>query len=58
MNVINIECLLITHMENVEKLLNDLLEVENSTVQISNCPYGYGKIKSPLCFGQDMTCTL
>jgi len=41
-----------------EKLLNDKLEVENGSVQISKCPNGIGKIKSPLCCGQDMTCTL
>ena len=41
-----------------EKLLNDTLEVENGSVQISKCPNGHGKIKSPLCCEQDMTCTL
>ena len=40
------------------KLLNDKLEVENGSVQISKCADGHGKIKLPLCFGQDMTCTL
>ncbi len=41
-----------------EKLLNDMLEVENGSVQISKCPNGHGKIKSPLFWRQDMTCTL
>ena len=41
-----------------KKLLNDNLEIENGSVQISKCPNGHGKIKSPLCCGQDMTCTL
>ncbi len=41
-----------------EKLLNDTMEVENGSVQISKCPDRPGKIKSPLCCGQDMTCTL
>jgi hypothetical protein len=27
-------------------------------VQISQCPNGHGKIKSPLCCGQDMTCSV
>ncbi len=27
-------------------------------VQISQCPNGHGKIKSPLCCGQDMTCAV
>ena len=25
-------------------------------VQISKCPNGHGKIKSPLCCGEDMSC--
>ena len=41
-----------------EKLLNDLLGIENVSVQISKCPKGHGKIKKPLCCGQDLTCTL
>ena len=31
------------------KLSNDTLEIENGLVQISKCPNGHGKIKSPLC---------
>jgi len=27
-------------------------------VQISKCPVGHGKIKSPMCCGADMACTL
>ena len=42
-----------------EFLLSDTLELDNgSNVQISKCPNGHGKIKSPLCCGQDMTCTI
>ena len=42
-----------------ETLINDTLELENgSNVQISKCPNGHGKIKSPLCCGQDMSCTI
>ena len=41
-----------------EKLLNDTLEIENGSVQISKCPNRLEKIKSPLCCGQDITCTL
>jgi hypothetical protein len=38
-------------------LVNDTLKLEDGTeVQISKCPNGHGKIKSPLCCGQDMTC--
>ncbi|MBN1408371.1 MAG: hypothetical protein JW956_11310 [Calditrichaceae bacterium] len=40
-------------------LVNDTLKLDNgSEVQISKCPNGHGKIKSPLCCGQDMTCTI
>ena len=30
---------------------------DGGQVQISRCPNEHGKIKSPLCCGQDMTCT-
>ena len=40
-------------------LENDMLNIDNGTqVQISKCPNEHGKIKSPLCCGQDMTCTV
>lgn len=40
-------------------LENDTLtKPDGSTVQISKCPEGHGKIKSPLCCGQDMTCAV
>jgi len=39
-------------------LINDSLALPNGNqVQVSKCPNGHGKIKSPLCCGQDMTCT-
>ena len=42
-----------------ETLVNDHLELYNrSNVQISKCPNGHGKIKSPLCCGQDMSCAV
>ena len=42
-----------------ETLINDTLELDNgSNVQISKCPNDHGKIKSPLCCGQDMWCTV
>ena len=34
-----------------EKLLNNTLEVENGSVQISKCPNGHERTKSPLCCG-------
>jgi len=40
-----------------EPLVNDTLTLDDgSTVQISKCPKCEGKIKSPMCCGQDMTC--
>ncbi len=38
-------------------LVNDNLELDGgAVVQISKCPNGHGKIKSPMCCGEDMTC--
>ena len=42
-----------------EQLVNDTLKLEDgSGVQISKCPNDHGKIKSPLCCGQDMICSI
>ena len=42
-----------------ESLVNDLLNLDDGTeVQISKCLNDHGKIKSPLCCGQDMSCTI
>jgi len=30
---------------------------DGSSVQISECPNGHGKIKSPMCCGDDMSCS-
>ena len=39
-------------------LVNDLLYTDSGNqVQISKCPNDHGKIKSPTCCGNDMTCT-
>ena len=39
-------------------LIDDTLKLENGVVvQISKCPENHGKIKSPLCCGQDMICS-
>ena len=38
---------------------DDILELDDGTqVQISKCPNEHGKIKSPLCCGEDMSCSL
>jgi hypothetical protein len=40
-------------------LVDDVLELDDGKkVQISKCPNGHGKIKSPMCCGQDMTCSI
>lgn len=40
-------------------LENSTLELpDGKKVQISQCPNGHGKIKSPLCCGQDMSCSI
>ena len=42
-----------------EPLINDvLIKDDGSEVQISNCPTGHGKIKSPMRCGPDMTCSI
>ena len=35
-----------------------LTKDDGSTVRISVCPNGHGKIKSPQCCGSDMTCSI
>ena len=41
-----------------EPLKDDQLNIDDgTTVQISKCPNDHGKIKSPLCCGQDMVCS-
>ena len=37
-------------------LVNDIIIKEDGTeVQVSKCPNEHGKIKSPMCCGQDMS---
>ncbi len=31
---------------------------DGTQVHVSECPAGHGKIKSPMCCGQDMSCTI
>lgn len=38
-------------------LVNDSVKLaDGKTVQVSKCPNGHGKIKSPICCGADMSC--
>ncbi len=40
-------------------LVNDeLTRGDGSKVQVSKCPDDHGKIKSPMCCGQDMACSI
>ena len=40
-------------------LVNGTIKLEDGTeVQVSKCPNDHGMIKSPLCCGQDMTCSV
>lgn len=42
-----------------QELVHDTLTTEGGgSVAISKCPEGHGKIKSPMCCGQDMTCSI
>ena len=37
-------------------LVDDMLKLDDGTeVQSSKCPNGHGKIKSPMCCGEDMS---
>ncbi len=38
------------------ELVHDTLTTEGGVVAVSSCPNGHGKVKSPMCCGQDMTC--
>ena len=31
---------------------------DGQTVHVSECPDGHGKVKSPMCCGKDMTCSV
>ena len=35
-----------------------LTKPDSSSVHISECPDGHGKVKSPMCCGQDMSCAI
>ena len=40
-------------------MVHDHLSKEDGTkVAIAECPDGHGKIKSPMCCGNDMTCSI
>ncbi len=37
---------------------DSLTKDDGSSVAIAKCPQGDGKVKSPLCCGQDMACEI
>ena len=40
-------------------LVDDILKTDDgSEVQITKCPNGHGKIKSPSCCGEEMSCKI
>lgn len=40
-------------------LVNDSITTDSGVeVQVSKCPEGHGMIKSPMCCGEDMSCTI
>ncbi len=42
-----------------KELVHSTLTTDDGTkVHISQCPDGHGKVKSPMCCGQDMTCSI
>ena len=42
-----------------EPLVDGELKLDDGgEVQISECPNGHGKIKSPMCCGNDMSCAI
>ncbi len=43
---------------NSELVLDSITKDDGAKVQISKCPNDHGKIKSPMCCGQDMSCPI
>ncbi len=42
-----------------KELVHDTLTMDDGrTVDVSACPDGHGKVKSPMCCGEDMTCAV
>lgn len=42
-----------------KELVDDsITKADGTKVEISKCPDGCGKIKSPMCCGADMTCSV
>ena len=40
-------------------LVDDNIHTDDgTTIQVSKCPNNHGKIKSPMCCGDDMNCSI
>lgn len=37
---------------------DQLTKPDGAKVNVAKCPDGHGKVKSPMCCGQDMTCAI
>ena len=40
------------------ELVHDTLDLGERSVDIAKCPNGHGKVNSPMCCGEDMTCAV
>lgn len=43
---------------NKELVHSSITTDDGDKVLVSECPEGHGKVKSPMCCGQDMTCSV
>jgi hypothetical protein len=42
-----------------KELVHDTLQRDSGTsVNVAKCPDGHGKVKSPMCCGEDMSCSI
>ena len=41
-----------------ELVNDDITKADGAKVSVAKCPDGHGKVKSPMCCGQDMSCPI
>jgi hypothetical protein len=41
-----------------KELVHGSIEKDGNEIHVSKCPDGHGMIKSPMCCGQDMACSV
>ena len=39
-----------------KELVHSTITIDGQEIHVSECPDGHGKVKSPLCCGEDMSC--